>query len=77
MSIANDELKALQDEIIKFLDSCNAPQDPEVLVEHFINQDKDIEAIKSAIWRMVNKKFIEFTNDWKLRHIPANELVSA
>ena len=53
------------------------PQNPVALIEELAQRGVTHEELRWSIWHLVGRKQLEFTTDWKLRAVPASELVPA
>ena len=67
----------LRNRLLEILRERAEPQDPAVLIKELENSGMDLEELRRAIWHLVGRKQLEFTRDWKLRIVPADELVPA
>jgi hypothetical protein len=68
---------SLRNRVIEILKERAAPQDPATLIKELENRGIDPEELRRAIWHLVGRKELEFTREWKLRYVPAEELVPA
>ena len=71
------ESTSLEEMILETLRQRSEPQDPVALIKELAQRDAAPEELRRTIWRLVGRKQLEFTTDWRLRAVPASELVPA